>query len=109
MLYIHDPLFEKEKEKSKLVNNLLERHYHDTVEGGKTQEDVHREINKAVGWNVIDLGDDKQQGGQLKEVAEYGDLYLHSMKNKVWSAREQEYVEASKEMKDYLVRVGRVQ
>lgn len=44
LLYIHDPLFDKETEKSKLINNLLERHYHGTVDGGKPQEDVHAEI-----------------------------------------------------------------
>jgi hypothetical protein len=39
LLYIHDPLFEKEPAKSDLVNNLLERHYHDSV-GGKTQNQI---------------------------------------------------------------------
>lgn len=43
LLYIHDELFEKEPRKSQLVNNLLERHYHDTV-GGKTQEGVKKII-----------------------------------------------------------------
>ncbi len=37
-------LFQLEAEKSKLINNLLERHYFDTVEGGKTQDDIHAEI-----------------------------------------------------------------
>lgn len=44
LLYIHDELFDSEPNKSKLVNNLLERHYHDTVDGGKTQEQVLAEI-----------------------------------------------------------------
>ncbi len=44
LLYIHEPRFREEKKKSELVNNLLERHYHDTVDGGKTQEQVHAGI-----------------------------------------------------------------
>ena len=39
-------LFKQEQEKSKLINNLLERHYFDTVDGGKTQEDIHAEIKE---------------------------------------------------------------
>ncbi len=46
LLYIHDPLFKLEPKKSQLVNNLLERHYHDTV-GGKTQDEVHADIKRA--------------------------------------------------------------
>lgn len=48
LLYIHDDLFEKESHKSRLVNNLLERHYHDTVDGGKTQEVVNYAKNAEV-------------------------------------------------------------
>ena len=44
LLYIHHPLFKEEKEKSKLVNNLLERHYYGTVDGGKSQKQIHAEI-----------------------------------------------------------------
>jgi hypothetical protein len=44
LLYIHEELFDKEAKKSDLVNNLLERHYHGTVDGGKTQEEVHEII-----------------------------------------------------------------
>lgn len=45
LLYIHEELFEKEPKKSLLINNLLERHYHGTVDG-KTQEEVHEDIKK---------------------------------------------------------------
>ncbi len=34
-------------DKSKLINNLLERHYYGTVSGGKTQEDVKQDIAEA--------------------------------------------------------------
>lgn len=40
----NEDLFRAETEKSKLINNLLERHYFDTVGGGKTQENVRAEI-----------------------------------------------------------------
>lgn len=45
LLYIHDKLFELEPKKSQLVNNLLERHYHDTV-GGKTQAEVLKALKE---------------------------------------------------------------
>lgn len=45
LLYIHDELFEEEQHKSKLVNNLLERHYHDTV-GGKTQDEILESVDR---------------------------------------------------------------
>ena len=46
LLYIHDDLFRQEKRKSRLVNNLLERHYHGTV-GGKTQDEILVDIKVA--------------------------------------------------------------
>lgn len=47
LLYIHEELFENEQHKSQLVNNLLERHYHDTV-GGKTQPEIRAETDKKI-------------------------------------------------------------
>lgn len=44
LLYIHDELFEKEPSKSKLVNSLLERHYHTTMDGGKNRAEVLNDI-----------------------------------------------------------------
>ena len=47
LLYIHDDLFRQEKHKSQLVNTLLERHYHGTVDG-KTQEEVVAEVEEKI-------------------------------------------------------------